>query len=219
MREHFRQSLDAVATHLVEMGVTAAKMIEGAGTALLAADREIAEEVVSRDATMNTAQNEADHQLLELIARQAPVASDLRQVVSAMRITADLERMGDLAAHIAKVARMRYPEHAVPDELRSTFAEMTTVASRMARSAAEAIRDRNVALCDEIRDTDETMNALHRAMFAVILEPGWQGTVEQGIDLALLGRYYERFADHAVLIAAHVAFLVSGDYNRLTPPR
>ncbi len=216
MREAFHERLDDVSSRLVDMAGLTASLTERAGQALLAADLELAETVVADDSALDQAQDDADQLILALMALQQPVAGDLRQIVSAMRITADLERMGDLATHVAKVARMRYPEQAVPADLRETFASMAALATTMTRQAERAMRERDVALCEEIKHDDEAMNELHRSLFATMLRDDWDGTVEQAVDLALLGRYFERLADHAVLIAAHVAFLVSGDYARLT---
>lgn len=220
MREHYQERLGEVADRVVTMATEVVGIVEAANRALLDADLAAAEDALSRHPALRGMQDDADQLILELLALQAPVAGDLRQVISAMRITADLERMGGLAGHIAKIARMRYPEHAVPDDMEPTFRAKAELAAEMTRSAGQALAERDVDRCVRLAADDERMNTLHRSMFTVMLAEDWTGTVEQGVDLALLGRYYERIADHAVLIGAHVAFLVSGDPAHLgTIPR
>ncbi len=187
------------------------EQMSSATVALLEADIHRANMTIAGDASINRDQLEIDEQVLELIATQAPVAGDLREVMSALRSTTTLERMGDLAVHVAKVARMRYPDSAVPEEFRETFAEMGRVAEAMANKAGVVLRTRDLAVADELEGDDDQMDRLHRSLFLVLLDTDWKSSVEVPIDIALLGRYYERFADHAVHVAVNVRYLITGE--------
>ncbi|NED98876.1 phosphate signaling complex protein PhoU [Phytoactinopolyspora halotolerans] len=211
MRDAYREQLDAVTGRLVGMIRKAGEQMHLATRALLDADLEQAEKVVGGDAPINRDQLEIDELTIELMATQGPVASELRMVTAALRTTADIERMGDLAVHIAKIARMRYPDHAVPAELRETFAAMGKTAEEMAQKAGEVLRTHDLTSAAELSRDDNEMDRLHRSLFLVLLDDAWDRGVEPAVDIALLGRYYERFADHAVEIAGHVRYLVTGE--------
>jgi phosphate transport system protein len=211
MREAFHDQLEHVSDRLVGMTRKVGEQITSATTALLEADIHRADTTIAGDAAVNRDQLEIDEQLLELMATQAPVAGDLRAVLSALRNTADLERMGDLAVHVAKIARMRYPDVAVPDEFRSTFSDMGRVAEAMAIKAGSVLRKRDLETADQLARDDDEMDRLHRSLFLVLLDKDWDRSVEVAIDIALLGRYYERFADHAVHVAVNVRYLVTGE--------
>jgi phosphate transport system protein len=211
MREAYRKQLDEVTERLVDMTRLAGEQIVAATGALLGADLEMAEHVVATDSVINRGQFEIDELILELIATQGPVAGELRLVTSALRTTSDIERMGDLAVHVAKVARMRYPDHAVPDELRETFAAMGRSAAAMAAKAGEVLLSQDVDKAAELAVDDNEIDRLHRSLFLVLFDDAWTGGVEVAVNIALLGRYYERFADHAVEIANNVRYLVTGE--------
>ena len=211
MREAYRERLDEVNGRLVGMIRKAGDQIRFSTTALLEVDLELAERVLSSDSEINRDQLEIDEQVLELMATQGPVASELRTVTAALRTTSDAERMGDLAVHVAKIARMRYPEHAVPEELRATFGAMGQTAADMADKASEVLRKLDLAAAAELALDDNEMDRLHRSLFLVLLDEEWNRGVEVAVDIALLGRYYERFADHAVEIATNVRYMVTGE--------
>lgn len=211
MREAYREQLDTVTGRLVGMTRKAGEQIRTATKALLRADLEAAEQVVAADSGINRDQLDIDEQVLELMATQGPVASELRVVTSALRTTSDAERMGDLAVHVAKVARMRYPDHAVPAELHGTFAAMGRTAEDMAAKAGALLRSRDLTAAAELAYDDNEMDQLHRSLFHVLLDESWERGIEAAIDIALLGRYYERFADHAVEIGTNVRYLVTGE--------
>lgn len=211
MREAFHDQLEHITDKLVGMTRKCGEQMSSATVALLEADIHRADMTIAGDASVNRDQLEIDEQVLELIATQAPVAGDLREVMSALRNTTTLERMGDLAVHVAKVARMRYPDVAVPDEFRTTFSEMGRVAEAMATKAGQVLRSRDLAVADELENDDDQMDQLHRSLFLVLLDTDWKSSVEVPIDIALLGRYYERFADHAVHVAVNVRYLVTGE--------
>ncbi|WP_166346864.1 phosphate signaling complex protein PhoU [Phytoactinopolyspora limicola] len=211
MREAYREQLDAVTGRLIGMTRKANEQMRWASTALLEAELALAEKVVAADPAINRDQLEIDEHVIELMATQNPVASDLRFATSALRITADVERMGDLTVHIAKIARMRYPDHAIPAELRSTFAAMGETAVRMVDKAGQVLRTHDLKVAAELARDDNEMDQLHRSLFLVLLDDDWSRGVEAAVDIALLGRYYERFADHTVEIAANVRYLVTGE--------
>lgn len=214
MRQAFQDELNDVNDQLVQMCQRTSTQITDATTALLQVDLAIAERVLESDAEIDHAQLEIDERVLQLMALQAPVATELRVVLSAMRHTADIARMGDLAVHVAKIARMRYPEHTVPESLRETFAAMGRSAASIGVKASEVIRTRDLAKASQLDEDDDEMDRLHRSLFTTMFDKTDASpdsrTIETAVDVALLGRYYERFADHAVEVASNVQYLVTG---------
>ena len=211
MRQTFHDELDHIGRSLVEMTALVTAAMSRATTALLDADLGLAERVISDDGRVDAVRDELEGKAFDLLARQQPVAGDLRIIVTSLRMVADLERMGDLALHIAKIARMRYPSSAVPAELRETMQEMGRVAERIAGKAGDVIAGKDIALAEELESDDDTMDALHRRLFSILLSDDWAHGMEPAIDITLIGRYYERFADHAVSVARRVIYLVTGE--------
>ncbi len=218
MRESYHEQLHSISDRLVVMTSMVGTAVGTATRALLEADVSFADRVIAGDAEVDTLRTDLDESLLELMARQAPVAGDLRTVVASLRISAEVERMGDLAVHIAKVARMRYPEVAVVPELRSTISSMGETAERMAGKAGAVIANRDLAAAAELETDDDEMDRLHRSLFLVLLDHDWVHKVEPAVDVALLGRYYERYADHAVSTARRIVYLVTGRYPQDATP-
>ena len=212
MRERFQEELDGVSSTLVEMAGLVKIAIENATTALLTADLTLAEKVIAEDLIIDQIQHDLDARTISLIAQQSPVATDLRTLVTSLRMSADLERMGDLAHHIAKSARMRYPSTAVPPELSLTIEEMSRVCVKIIEKVALVIKNRDTDRALELERDDDEIDGLHRRIIQTLLDPNWKHGVETAIDMTLLGRYYERCADHAVSIARRVYFLVTGRY-------
>jgi phosphate transport system protein len=186
--------------------------MENATTALLTADLSLAEKVIADDLIIDEMQHELDARTINLIARQSPVATDLRTLVTSLRMSADLERMGDLAHHIAKSARMRYPATAVPPELSLTIEEMGRVCVKIIEKVALVLKNRDTERALEVEKDDDEIDSLHRRIIQTLLDPSWKHGVETAIDMTLLGRYYERCADHAVSISRRLYFLVTGSY-------
>ncbi len=211
MREAYREQLDEVTEQVADMIRKAGDQLRMATSALLEADLELAQKVMTSDSGINRDHLRVDERVLELLATQGPVATDLREVTSALRTTSDAERMGDLAVHVAKVARMRYPEHAVPEDMRDTFAAMSKAAEEMAVKASSLLHSRDIEAAGELAQDDNEVDQLHRSLFRTLVAEGWDRGVEVAVDIALLGRYYERFADHAVEIASNVHYLVTGE--------
>ena len=212
MRDAFHDDLDSIGQTLIDMGQRVGRSMELATTALLTADLQLAEQVISDDDYIDTMQHDLDAKTLSLLARQQPVAGDLRTLVTSLRMSADIERMGDMSHHIAKIARMRYPEKAVPPELASTIHEMGNVARRIIEKTTHVIESRDLQSAVEIEKDDDEMDKLHRKLFVTLLADSWPHGTETAIDMTLLGRYYERCADHAVSVARRVYFLVTGEY-------
>jgi phosphate transport system protein len=212
MREQFQEELDGVGTTLVEMAGLVKIAMENATTALLTADLSLAEKVIADDLIIDEMQHELDARTINLIARQSPVATDLRTLVTSLRMSADLERMGDLAHHIAKSARMRYPATAVPPELSLTIEEMGRVCVKIIEKVALILKNRDTERALEVEKDDDEIDSLHRRIIQTLLDPSWKHGVETAIDMTLLGRYYERCADHAVSISRRLYFLVTGNY-------
>ena len=211
MRNAFHDQLDGIFDDLATICGQVEVAVTQATEALLAADATLAEEVISTDKDIDDAREKVEDSAFALLSLQAPVAGDLRVVVAALRMVSDLERMGDLSVHVAKIARLRTPECAVPDTARPTIARMAEVAEDMVRRTAEIIRSRDVDAADQLRADDDEMDKLRRSSFTELLAKEWTHGVEAAVDLALLGRYYERIADHAVSVVNRVVFVVTGE--------
>lgn len=215
MREQFQQDLHSISDQLVEMTRLASSAMVRATTALLDADVHLAESVIESDKAIDAARESLDTLAVDLLARQAPVASDLRMVVTAMRVSSDLERMGDLARHVAKVARLRYPDSAVPPECRATIQEMGHVAEALVTKVGSIIASQDLDAARQVEADDDALDDLHRDLYGRLLDGKWQHGTEAAVDLTLLGRYYERYGDHAVSVALRVIYLVTGEYDSL----
>ncbi|MDP3969902.1 MAG: phosphate signaling complex protein PhoU [Nocardioides sp.] len=212
MREAYKDQLDGILDDLVIMTHQVKRAVSQSTIALLTGDAGVAEQVISDDADIDRARERIEDKCFELLSLQQPVAGDLRQIVAGLRMVAELERMGDLAVHVAKVARLRLPHTAVPESIEPSVRRMAAVAQDMVSKVAVVIAERDVDAAREVEAADEEIDKLRRATFQEILDPGWAHGVEPAIDIALLGRYYERIADHAVSLARRVVFLVTGEH-------
>jgi len=211
MREAFHDQLESVFSDLADICANVETAVTKATEALLTPDASIAEQVISADAAIDEARERVEENALALLSLQAPVATDLRVVVAALRMVSDLERMGDLSVHVAKIARLRTPNSAVPEPARPTIARMAEVAEDMVHRAGEIIGSRDVDAAGLLRADDDEMDKLRRTSFTELLSKDWEHGVEAAVDIALLGRYYERIADHAVSVANRVVFVVTGE--------
>ncbi|HEU0087092.1 MAG TPA: phosphate signaling complex protein PhoU, partial [Pseudonocardiaceae bacterium] len=167
--------------------------------------------VISQVDEMNTLHDDMEQRCISLLALQAPVATDLRLVVAALHAVVDLERMGNLAQHIAKIARLKHPNLTIPGNVRPVFARMGLLASQLAEDAAKAIENQDPLSGDRLARADDEVDALRRQLFRILFSEDWSHGVEPAVDAALIGRYYERFADHAVAIARQISYLVTGE--------
>lgn len=210
MREAYQNELDAIFTDLAAMCRKVERAVADATAALMNADAEVAERVISADVAVDEARDALELKAYDLIALQQPVAGDLRVIVAALRMVSELERMGDLSVHIAKVARLRVPDHAIPEPLRDLFTAMADIAKDMTERARDIILTRDVEAAIALGRDDEEMDELRRRSFTEMLERDWEHGIESAVDVALLGRYFERISDHAVSVANRVVFVVTG---------
>ena len=213
MREVFQQELAEVRERLVEISSLVEASIENATRAFNKSNVTLAETVIADDHKIDELTVNLDELAINILARQQPVARDLRIVVSALRISASLERMGDMSEHIAQLARYRFPEKVVPKSLRSTFTEMGKLDVAVAKKLTELLRTEDVRLAEEIRNDDDKIDELHLSVFDQVLGETWKGGAEDTVDATLASRYHERFADHAVSIAKKVQYLATGDWQ------
>jgi len=213
LRSAFQDELDGVTQSLLDLSNLVSSAITQATHALLTADLSEAEAVIAADDRVDEIQHELDARIIDIIARQQPVASDLRALVTALRMSADLERMGDMAHHIAKITRLRHPGAAVPSELLLTIEEMGKVARLISDKVGGVINSKDIDKALEVEKDDDEMDLLHRRLFTALLEPSWPHGIETAIDMTLIGRYYERYADHAVSVSRRIHFQVTGKYN------
>ena len=212
MREVFQQELREVRERLVEIAGLVADSIDNATRAFNESNVSLAETVIADDAKIDAAAAELDELAINILARQQPVARDLRVVVSALRISASLERMGDMSEHIAQLARYRFPDKVVPKSLRGTFKEMGALDVEIARKLTELLKSEDLSIAEYIRDEDDKIDALHLSVFDKVLGESWKGQAVDTVDATLASRYHERFADHAVSIAKKVQYLATGDW-------
>ncbi|MCJ1708695.1 phosphate signaling complex protein PhoU [Microbacterium sp. VKM Ac-2923] len=212
MREVFHQSLEDVQSRLVEIADLVTVAIDRATRAFGTSDVSLAEEVIEADAIIDEKAVALDELAIEILARQQPVARDLRIVVTALRVSASLERMGDMAEHIAQLARSRFPERAIPKGLKSTFTRMGELDVEVARKLAELLRTQDLRIAEAIRDADDDIDELHVSVFEKVLGDSWKGEATATVDATLASRYHERFADHAVSVAKKVVYLATGDW-------
>lgn len=213
MRNQFHEDLDKITDMLVELTRLAGSAMARATVALLDADVHLAESVIDADKKLDDIRIELDELSIELLARQQPVATDLRIVVTSMHMSSDLERMGDLARHVAKIARLRTPESAVPPQLRTHILDMGNVAEGIVTKCGSIIASKNVEAALALEKDDDAMDDLHRGLFTALLDEDNEYSKSTIVDLTLVGRYYERFADHAVSVARRVVYLVTGMYD------
>lgn len=210
MRQIYTAELAALEQDLVAMSRLVESAMSAAGTALLAADLGRAEQVIADDRTIDALERDLDDRCVLLIAQQAPVAGDLRVIISSLRMSASLERMGDLARHIAELTRLRYPGQAVPEPMRDLFAQMHEGAVRISRETTQVLADRDVDAARALDADDDLLDRLHDRTFTETLGGQHDLTPQQIVDVTLAARYFERFGDHAVSVADRVVYLVTG---------
>jgi phosphate transport system protein len=211
MRTAFHEQLDSLTDLLSAMCGLAGLAMDRATQALLQADMAMAEQVLTDHDQLAHMQTRAEEAAFTLLALQAPVAGDLRRIFGSVLNVADAERMGALALHVAKIARRRHPHHALPDEVEGVFAEMGRIAVDLGNSAKEVVLSRDPKQAAQISREDDAMDQLHKQLFSVLMDTEWKHGVEAAVDVTLLGRFYERFADHAVAIGRRVVFEATGE--------
>src|SRR3954466_10277707 len=210
MRTAYHEQLASLTDQLGEMCGLSGVAMGRPTQALLQADLIVAEQVITDHEQIAAMSTHAEEAAFVLLALQAPVAGDLRAIVSSIQIVADVDRMGALALHVAKIARRRHPQHVLPEEVNGYFAEMGRLAVDLGNSAQEVLLTKDPEKAARIREEDDAMDDLHRHLFTVLMDKEWKHGVAAAVDVTLLGRFYERFADHAVEVARRVIFQVTG---------
>ncbi|MCF6426890.1 MULTISPECIES: phosphate signaling complex protein PhoU [Amycolatopsis] len=210
MREAYHVELEDLAANLADMSLQAAAAMKKATQALLEADLSLAEQVIGDDQKIDDARAENEEKAYALLALQAPVATDLRTVLAVIHAAESLERMGDLALHVAKAARRRHPQATLPEPVRNYFAEMGELDVRLAEKVADVIKSRDVEAARALEEEDDRVDEIHRHLFTVIMDKDWEHGVAAAVDITLLGRFYERFADHAVSVGKRMVFVATG---------
>ena len=211
MRQVFIAELEALGHDLVAMSRLVETAIDRAGTALLTADLALAEQVIEADHAIDAMEKDLDERCVLLIAQQQPVASDLRTVISALRMSASLERMGDLARHLAEIARLRYPSAPVPEPLADLFHQLHDAAVRIAGEVTAVLEARDAEMARAIDEDDDLLDRLHQETFAATLGGTMDLTPQQLVDVTLAARYFERFGDHAVSVASRIIYIATGE--------
>jgi phosphate transport system protein len=211
MRTAYHERLDSLVVLLGDMCALAETAMERATQALLQADLVLAEQVITDHDQIKALGLRVEEEAFVLLALQAPVAGDLRAVISAIQIAADIDRMGALALHVAQTARRRHPQHALPEEVNGYFAEMGRLAVELAHNARQVMKSPDTEQAARIRDEDDAMDDLHRHLFSLLMDREWKHGIAAAVDITLLGRFYERYADHAVEIARRMIFQVTGE--------
>jgi phosphate transport system protein len=213
MREVFQTELKEVQDRLVEIASDATRIMEQASKAFVTSDVNLADQALANADAIHEKALSLDESVIRILARQSPVSRDLRILVSALRISASLERMGALAGHIAQIARFRYPGSAIPAALLPTFEEMGKLDLELGKKVVKLLQNTDVDLAKEIQAEDERVDELHRKVFDVVLGDDWKENAVFTVDVTLASRYHERFADHVVDISSKVSYLTTGAWN------
>lgn len=216
MRKVFTSELSHIGEDLTAMSKQVHTAITTASQALLHSDLTLAQQVIAADDAIDAAQTELDERCVMVLARQQPVAFDLRLVVTALRMSGSLERMGDLARHIAQTARRRAPAAAFPEEARELFLGFAAASERVATRLIEVLTTHDLELALRLEADDDALDELHRRALSMTQSPQWAGTAHHTVDVTLLARFYERFGDHAVTISQRVQYLLTGSSDTPT---
>lgn len=214
MRETYHVELESIRESLVDLTNMVGGAMAKATLAIVEANISLAEEVIAADQLIDDYQHALDAKVIDIMARQQPVAVDLRTLVASLRISADLERMGDFAHHVARIARLRYPDRALSSELIAVVSDLGAACARICTKTAYILQAMDIDQALELEKDDDEVDRLHKQLFRILLDDKKQLPIETAIDTTLVGRYYERFADHAVSVARRVYFLVTGEYAR-----
>jgi phosphate transport system protein len=213
MREMFDQELESVQQRIVEIADSVFTIVTDATTALLEADVKAADRALAGAESVSEKALSLDELVIRSLALQAPVARDLRILVSTLRISASLERMSALASHIATIARFRFPDSAIPESLADTFDEMVRLDVRLSKKLVKLLKNTSVDLARSIQAADARVDELHREVFEVVLDKSWKEKAVHTVDVTLASRYLERIADHVVEISSKVSYLTTGEWS------
>jgi len=210
MRTAYHEHLSALTEQLAQMCDLAGAAMGRATQALLQADLGLVDDVITDHEQIVAMSTRAEASAVSLLALQQPVAGELRSIVGALQIAADVDRMGALAMHVAKIARRRHPQHVLPEDVKDYVSEMGRVAVELGNAAQQVLLTHDAERAARLRKEDDTMDKLHRDLYGVLMDREWTHGVPAAVDVALLGRFYERFADHAVEVGRRVVFEVTG---------
>jgi len=213
VRKVFQAELQTIGEDLAEMTSLVADAFERAWESFTTADTELAQEVIAADARIDFKQNQLDERAIDVLALQGPVASDLRMIVGSLRMSASLERMGDLARHLAQLTRLRFPDPVVPASVLPTFSEMARLDLTIARDLGELLETRDLAVARRIIESNNQIDELHASIFRIVATPEWNETAPTTADTTLTSRYLERFGDHGVSVARKITYLVTGEWE------
>ena len=213
MQGIFQNELADVQSRLIGLAENAQSIMDKASRAFLNSDVTLADEALALAGTNETKALDLDELVIKVLSTQSPVARDLRLLVSALRMSASLERMGSLSSHVAAIARYRYPGSAIPTSLRQTFEDMARIDLELVGKAITLLQNTDLDLVREIQARDEAVDRLHRKVFDVVLSPEWKENAMYTVDVTLASRYFERFADHVVDISSKVSFLQTGEWQ------
>ena len=210
-RKNFHQELDEVKANIVRLAAMTSETIPRATQALLAGDLTAAQQIIDDDDVIDQQSLEVEEECLRVLALQQPMASDLRAVMTAVKLNWELERSADLAVNICKAVRRVYGVTLTP-QLRGIIAQMSDEAYRLTRLAIDAYMDGNVALAAALDDMDDRLDGLQVELVRAIFEAQDNEGMPllSAVQLALIGRYYERIGDHAVNMGERVQYLVTG---------
>lgn len=211
MRKASHAELDELIGDLARLARRVGQTMTDASAALWQADLPLAESIITGRSDITDALcQDIDHRCVRLLALQAPVATDLRIVIAAIDAVSDVRRMGKLAQHIAKIARLKHPFARLPEDLERIFARMALLATTLAHDTAQAIENRHPHCAQQLISIQEEVGALHRQIFQRLFAKDWSHGVEPAVDAALIGRYYARFTDHATAIAHQADIIITG---------
>ena len=216
MRKVFQAELHQIGEELTQISQLVTEAMKKATQAFETADTELAQDVIAADARIDFLQNDLDERAIDVLALQGPVASDLRMIVGSLRMSASLERMGDLARHVAQLARLRYPAKVVPENMVETFKEMARLDIAISELLTELLETRNLELSKDIYAHNTRINELHAGVFKAVASPDWNNSPVTTVDLTLASRYFERFADHGVSVTRKVNYLVTGEWQPIS---
>ena len=211
-RKSFHAEIDEISDLVVQIAARVGDAVARATNALLKYDLLEAQQIIDDDERIDAVALEIEEKCQRLLALQQPMAGDLRQILAAMWINAELERTGGLACNICKSTRRMFPAE-LPPMLRGLIAEMSEEAIRLIRLAVDSYSEGDAALAAALHDIDDRLDHLHRIFVRTVLERSRVEDldVQPAMQLALIARYYERIGDHAVNVGDRVRYTVSGE--------
>lgn len=213
-RKAFHEELAQLNEDVLHLAALAGEAIQAGTDALLDFDLAGVEQVIAQDDQLDQLTDSIEERVYQIMARQAPMAMDLRTLVTILRAIHELERIGDLMINVAKAARRLYPR-ALEPKVRGILDRMREQAAEQLRLAAEAFAARDPARAAALNDMDDVMDDMQKELFRTIFSSPVtdEASVQRAVQIALVGRYFERMADHAVNVGERVEFMVTGHFH------